>query len=264
MGEIGNFRAGGETDADLPRWVDRSLAVQLAFGAPGRLPSSGLSEEKRLHATRLLLALQASVTGKSTERIAYWNGEGFVDLAEALASDTADRNQLYIRLEDQTEIWINGSRSRSWLRRIRGLDWNLPPFGFVVRSPERVIAHLPEPDGRPGLSFIESPGSCWFSSPETLQEKDGMWFLGCIRLEKRDQGDYQLDIRQWSGSARFSFERLPLDQISSLKAVDVDGNLVRDVKIRKEDGYWLLESPANLKTVRISDHFQGGDRNLSP
>jgi hypothetical protein len=264
MGDLESFRDISNRKENRLIWMDRSLATQVAYGAPGRLPSKRLPEWKVLHMTRLIRALQDAITGQTAERIAYWNGDAFTDLAGAFADGSIARNQIYIRLTDQTEIWVNGALDQTWSRRVSGTEWQLPPFGFLVRGPEHFIAHQPSEDGSPGVIFVDTPEGCWFSNPHSLQERGGMAFTGCIRITREGEGDYRLDILQWGGEAVFSSDRIPLNQIKSLRAVDRNGQRLSSVNmIRTQEG-WILQSPDEPATVWISDEVQGGDRNLSP
>jgi hypothetical protein len=214
--------------------------------------------------TRLVRALQDAITGKTAERIAYWDGEGFVDLAGAFAHGEIERNQIYIRLTDQTEIWVNGAQDLTWSRRVGGKEWQLPPFGFLVRGPRHFIAHQPSLDGSPGVIFVETPQSCWFSNPHASMERGGMEFSGCIRITREGEGNFRLDILEWEGEARFSTDRIPLRQITSVRAVDGSGRSLSSVQMLKEEDRWVMRSPEAPARVWISDELQGGDRNLSP
>lgn len=264
MGAIESFRASGEPTEMRNIWLDRSLATQVAYGAPGRIPASGISPQKTLLAERLIAAVQEAFTGRTADRIAYWNGERFVDLGSALTDQSIRENRIYLRLNDQTEIWVNGSQNASWDRRVGGDTWTLPPFGFLIRGPDHFIVHQPDPAGSPGICFIETPTSVWFTSPGRIREKKGMTLQGSIQLHTLDEDLLRMDVEEWHGEARFSADRIPLNTPASIRALNSAGAPVADLRFTREGDNWTLKSSETLKTVWISERVGGGERNLLP
>lgn len=264
MGPLSLFTLPGEQNPSPAVLLDRSLAMQMAFGAPGRLPPEGIPEEKRTRARRLLLAAQNALHGRRLERIAYWDGTAFESLSQILLHRKDLLNQLYLRLEDQTEIWVNGASDQDWSIRVAGKDWTLPPYGFVLRGPEHFLAHLPSSTGEAGLCWVEDADSVWLSSPRSMADLGGISFQGCIRLHILGEGVCKLDITEWNGRAIFDPEHVPFDRVASVRAVDTSGSPVQDVRFLQTDGRWELTSSASLQTVWLYRDVQGGERNLSP
>ncbi|MDA3874168.1 MAG: hypothetical protein PF795_09425, partial [Kiritimatiellae bacterium] len=99
--------------------------------------------------------------GKEVDRIAYWTGDRFVDAGEAIQTDALERSQVYIRLWDQTEIWVNGDILNSWSLRVDGRELTLPPFGFVLRSEDLFVLNRPKWKKDPGSALIEQSDQKW-------------------------------------------------------------------------------------------------------
>ncbi len=170
LGELEKFRLPTERHVQEDVLLDRYLALQLAYAATGKIPKiddPGLQVKAR----RIHEVLHGHLGGREVDRIAYWTGERFVDVGEAIAGDALQRSQLYMRLQDQTEIWVNGEFSSEWALRVDGHERILPPFGFVVRSDDLFILNLPQWNNQPGSAIIEKPGSLWLYSPEAEIEE---------------------------------------------------------------------------------------------
>lgn len=160
LGTLEAFRLPTDTREDEETLLDRYLAFQLAYAATGNIPTI---ENPRLteKAERITEVLYPHLGGQEVDRIAYWTDEGFVDAGEAIQRGSLERSQLYIRLRDQTEIWVNGDLRNAWSLRVDGRDLTLSPFGFVLRSEKIFVLNNPGWKGTPGSALIETPGHTW-------------------------------------------------------------------------------------------------------
>lgn len=172
LGELVAFRLPTDGAFNEDVLLDRYLAAQLAYGAQGRSPKME-DPELREKARRFNRVLHRHLGGQEVDRIAYWTGERFVDAGEALQSDSLERSQLYIRLQDQTEIWVNGDLMNAWSLRVDGRELTLPPFGFVLRSQELFLFNRPRWKDQPGFSIIKQPRSLWRYGPEAESDLHG-------------------------------------------------------------------------------------------
>jgi hypothetical protein len=264
VGDLMTFSLPGETEDHRPVWVDRSLAYQLAYGATGIHPSVGIPEVKAQRVGRLIDILQEAISGRKAERFAYSDGTSLLSATQAMQAGTLSRNHLYIRLEDQTEIWINGSTRFSWDVRVEEREWRLPPFGFILRGPDSFVVHQPSANGLENTLVVRTPDFRWVSSPNEEVTHSGITLRGCIQLKRTGPGERILEIMDWSGSASISREVMSLQTVGTIRATDPEGNPVTDVRMMLEGDRWVLRSETPLKNVWIFERIQGEDRNFSP
>jgi len=265
MGEFSSFRDSDESPKEGSGWLDRSIATQVVYGAVGRLPPlSSVSQQNRLHARKLMDAFQEAFYHQRAERIAYWDGEDFVSLSSAFQKGIESRNQMYIRLTDQSELWVNGSDEDFWERRVGDTLWNLPPFGLLFRGPNHMIVHLPESEKTARRTGIKTPTSTWVFSLDQKFTYGGVRVQGSLHIQEEQKGEWRMDLTNWQGEARFDPETFSFDQVRSIKAIDVEGKVVSGLRFLREDQDWVLTSERNLKTVWISENLTGIERNLSP
>ena len=264
MGDTSSFAFPGEGPEFAPVWMDRSLAFQVAYGAPGRVPQDELPDWKCARAEYLVQVIQEAIAGRQAERFSYSDGKTLLDVGQAIHQGALTRNHLYIRLDDQTEIWVNGSSTLPWTVRVEEREWKLPPYGFVLRGPEAFIVHIPGPSGMNNTIVLQTPDQLWISSPEEELDQLGIRVKGCLRMTASAPGERRIDLMGWSGSASFQLETLGLRTVGSVRAVDVKGTPVPNVQMLQEEGRWVLRSETPLKTVWIFERVQGGDRKFSP
>jgi hypothetical protein len=264
LGDLEDFRLPTDTQpVQEETRLDRYLAVQLAYAATGKVPhlNNPVLQQK---AQQFNQVLHAQLSGKETDRIAYWDGERFVDVAEALQSGHLESSRLYIRLDDQTECWINGDLLEDWHIRVDGRDLRLPPFGFVIRSDDLFAMNIPASEHADGWGVIEQPDSLWLYSPDQERTEFGVRLQGALRIHQTGEDAVVLDIADWQGEVGLQASRFPFEQVGSIRAVDGQGNRHLDLHLRRVDGEWVLRSELQLKQVRIYSDLTGADLKFSP
>ncbi|MEX2608114.1 MAG: hypothetical protein WD708_12295 [Kiritimatiellia bacterium] len=263
LGDLEDFRLPTDEPGREEVLLDRCLAVQLAYAATGIIPKiedPGLQAKAR----RFNEVLHRHLTGKEVDRIAYWTGERFVDAGEALQNDALERSQLYIRLQDQTEIWVNGDLSSEWSLRVDGRELSLPPFGFVLRGQDLFVLNRPKWNDQPGSGIIKQPGDLWLYSPEAEIGESGIRVRGTLRIRQDAAEVITLEFADWRGEVVLSPGDFHLDRIGSIRAYDAEGNTNGGVAMKKVDDSWVLSSEAPLRRVVIYPELNGADLNFSP
>ena len=263
MGEISTFRSSGESLNQISRWLDRSIATQVVYGAVGRLPSSGLTDQERRHAAKLISAFQKAFADKTAQRIAYWDGNQFVSFSQVIRKGLSGQNQMYIRLSDQSELWVNGAQTETWERRVGDKTWKLPPFGLLFRGEDELIFHSPDTREDPRVTFIQTSDSTWVSSPQKEQRLGGLSLKGSLELRKLSDRQWKIEISQWEGMMRIDQNVFPFPPGTSVQGIDREGNVLSNLELVQENGYWILKSSAHLKTVWIFEEQQEMKYNLS-
>jgi hypothetical protein len=121
-------------DATRDAAVDAYLSAQIAYGAMGRLVPETLGAGRQARSFFMVDSLQKRYGGKIPKRIAYWNGEHFETVSEAIQSDALQRSQLYLSYDEDLEVWVNGHADQSWEVRVAGEVWDLPPSGWLAAA----------------------------------------------------------------------------------------------------------------------------------
>jgi|GEM_PF-1189826 len=245
------------------RRVDRMLASMVAYGAVGRLPSLEDSVLRRkVH--RYQQALQPAFDAQTTERIAYWDGARFLSAGEALHTGALLRSRLYMRLKNQTEIWVNGDYDGEWTVRVDNRSVRLPPFGFVVRGEDVLAVNGLTETGSP-LSWAETPDWVWISSSEEVVSRDGVTVRGTLYVRRAKEGaPAVLEVSDWRGEARISAERLGLSRVGTLIARDSEGRVLPDVELLREEKEWVLRGDSALRRVTVYEEVRGAEANFLP
>lgn len=235
LGPTSGFRLPGEPYREEVI-VHRQIAAQIAYGACGRLPE--VSRPELLdRAKRILGPMHQLFTTDTVVRLAWWDGQRFVEAGEAMRSGDWVRSRVYFRMESGTEIWVNGDLHGNWRIRAGGDQYELPPSGFMVRGEDLRMVHAQD---EAGLAYTAAwtPAVRWLDSPSSTQHFSGMAGRGLLRLERDDAKQ----------RASFSFRDARGEIFVSSEAVAGRRNAVGSVTVSAgdavemsaaEDGWWI-------------------------
>jgi len=263
LGDPADFSLPGDDAPDEALLLDRMIATQIAYGACGQIPDlkdPGL----RLKAHRLLGTLQTLLDGRTCERIAYAGDNGFVDAAEALRLDVLHRSRLYLRLDDQTEIWVNGDLLDAWTLRVDDQRLVLPPFGFVLRGPKGWVIQALNEQGKPFAATI-APEQVWLHSPQGRSRFGGLELHGsaCV-TPARDNAPAQIELDMWTGDVSVDATLLGLRQAGTVRGEDQAGNAIAAVPLELKGDVWVLRSDAPLRRVSVHGRVVGAETKFLP
>ena len=134
--------------------LDRALATTLAYGWQTRVGPTWTAGRAR-RVSFMMHAIQRRALGQPVVQLRYRTDLGLAPLARALRDDQWRRSQLYLLLGDALELWINGHPEEVWTVELAGRDYELPPFGWLVRGDD-LFAFSGLYEGR-RIDFVESP-----------------------------------------------------------------------------------------------------------
>lgn len=263
LGPLDDFRLPTDAVRSEELLLNRYLAMQVAYAAMGRIPEIQ-NPLLRSKSERIQRLLQPRFAGVRDERIAYWNGERFLDAGEAIQQGVLADSQMYIRLEGETEIWVNGNLFDAWQVRVDGRDIVLPPFGFVVRGNDFFVMNLPRDARHDGLCLLETEGQVWVSSPDKEVDALRMRLQGCLQIERSPDGGLIMDIADWHGEARFNADLLKLKKVGSVRGVNDRGEPIPDLHFERIGDEWILQTDAPLRRLWISPEISGREMKFSP
>lgn len=263
LGKLDGFSLPTDTTRNEETLLNRMLAMQVAYGAFGPTPEL-VDPILKTKAKRIQAMLQPHFAGARVERIAYGDGTSLVEAGEALQADVLKKSRLYIRLDTETEMWVNGDLFADWSVRVDGRTFELPPFGFVIRGNELFVMNSPKNEHNQGLCLLAGPEQIWVSSPDQKVEELGMRIQGCLQVLRKNDGKVQIDIGDWYGEARIEAGVLKLERIGTIRGIDQNGEAVTDIRIKQDGDHWILQSDSRLQRVWISPEISGREMKFSP
>jgi len=262
LGPLESMRLPGGEDEDESVLLDRYLALQAAYAATAAVPEIR-DPALRDKAERLLETLDAAIRGAEAERIAYWHEGRFLDAGEARSEQVLNAGRLYLRLSNQTEMWVNGNLTEEWTVRIDGVSFSLPPFGFAVRGENLLLTRHPSTDSEPELARILQPGRVWLHSPEHVHEEAGLRVRGSLDLRQTENG-LHLSAPDWRGEVTLLTSHFPLRRLDSITAYDRQGNEVEDLDVEQTEEALRLRSSSDVQTLNLVLDTPGFEFNPLP
>lgn len=263
LGTLEDFRFAEEEEASIDLLADRMLASVIAYGATGRMPAMADGASRR-KLWRFQRALHPRLAAATPDRIAYWDGERFLDMARAMANEAWRESRLYLRLADATEIWVNGHKTEDWEVRVDGEVHRLPPFGFVVRGTDLFALSAAVEGGSP-LWILETPDTLWIHSPDRETAYAGFAVRGSVQWRRR-KGEkiVELTVGRGGGRARMEADRLGLTTVGTVEAENEEGEALSDVSLVREGGQWVLQGVEEGARIRIHPTVRGREKNFVP
>lgn len=158
MGDTAGFRFPDEETVPPEALFWRQIAAQIAYTAAGRIPDVEDGALRDL-AHNILAPVHERFTRSRVVRLLYWNGSRLQTAGEAVADGSLALSMLYFRLESGEEVWVNGSRSETWLLQIRGESYTLPPFGFFMLGEDFSLMRVQTAEGS-AIQF-QGAGASW-------------------------------------------------------------------------------------------------------
>jgi len=245
--------------------VDRLLALQIAYGATGKVAYSS-DFEAYCRAYRILSVLHPRVGRQGVDRIAYWDGARFLDMGEALVEGALTRSQIYIRLQDATEIWVNGDTEQDWQVRVDGKELKLPPFGFVVRGEDFFV--LRGHEGESGLlAVVEHGEGVWLQSPEDETGIPGLEAHGCVYVDAAGAPQV-LEVTLCPGVQEIHIdpEMFGMDRVGTVELLDGEGRLVPEAALVDDEARpgKRLRNPESVRKIRIFREIRAHETKFVP
>lgn len=264
LGSTREFRQAHDPAGREEAAVQRQIATQIAYGACGRLPAAE-DPLLRERAKRVLTPLHRMFTANRVARVAYRHGDLLLDLPEAIETGALERSQLYLRLENGTEIWVNGDPFGNWRVRVADTLHELPPNGFIVRGDEFLLLHALNPDGFPHTAS-RAPGEVWLDSPASRHLFEGLSAQGSVRVLRGQRGQpTEIELSGPAlGAIHLSPAVLGLESVGTLRATDATGGEVTGVTLQREEEKWVLHAPPELRALRVFPRPVGPETKFSP
>jgi hypothetical protein len=208
--------------------------------------------------------LHPRLAGATADRIAYWDGERFVEATAAAMAGVLSDSRLYLRLNDATEVWVNGHPTEAWEVRVDGETYRLSPFGFVMRGKD-LFALSTRTESGSTRCILENPDSVWIHSTDREMSWSGLTARGCVQLRKGlVEGAVRLTIADWEGLVRIQVERLGMERIGTVQAVDAEGRQIPGAFLQREGNEWILRSDVPPAEVRIFPTVRGSEKYFVP
>jgi len=121
-------------------WFDRFTAATIAFGHIGFLTYEW-GFEATLKGYYQLQALQQRYAGIPVREIRYHDGQELVDTSTAIFTDAYKRRHIFVEYENGLRLWVNLNMTADWPVDLDGIDYLLPPTGYLAFRPEDILAY---------------------------------------------------------------------------------------------------------------------------
>jgi hypothetical protein len=223
MGSLDEFFSG------VPGWssradrsLDEYLAAQIAYGRAGRVVELRWGLRRVCRSYYMMQQLQTRYGGRAARRVAYWDGEHFWPVSEALVNGAWQRSQLYTSYPGDLEVWVNGSVNASWTVK-RGRDtWTLPPYGWVAAGPDFLDVSA-ELDGR-RVDYVDSPAYIYYDGGDAWTPFRGVACAGSLVITRATvEGAATWRVLDITGAGRFGFRPPGAGPALRARAIDGDG-----------------------------------------
>ncbi len=232
--------------------LDRWLALHVAYGSSSLRPPANGGMAERWRVWRVMSMLQRLLRHRRCERIAYWNGDAFIGVAEASLKQPEALNRLYLRLSDGVEIWVNGASNEGWPLRVAGQQFILGPYSFVLRHNDGYLYNGKNEAGD-RVSLARDGKRHWIHSPSRPLRYAGMEVQGLLEVDEAE-GERPAELRApkgawdvWVSARAMGF--LPGE---SLQAKSLDGAKLPGLELSQEDEGWRLRGAALPSRILVS------------
>ncbi len=190
---------------NLDRAIDRFLLHTLAYGHIGWLVEEEHGMARTCRSYYLLQAVQARYGLETPQRIAYWDGQGLVNVSEALDRNLpATRRQLHVEYANGLKLWLNDHPTENWVVEADGRKRILPPAGWAACHAK---------SGLDSYSALEGSRVDFLACPEYLyQDGRGQLFSTPAAASRgglaiRPLNARQLEVVHISGEEAFTVRR---------------------------------------------------------
>ena len=128
-------RAGVHSD-----WFDRWVAWTLACGHIAQL-TGDWGNAGLLKSFYIVQPAQQHYARVPVKRIRYFDGERLVSTSQAIQSAAVERNQICVEYTNGLIVYVNGSWADDWMATATGRTWLLPPAGFLLQRPGKLLEY---------------------------------------------------------------------------------------------------------------------------
>ncbi|MEM7391705.1 MAG: hypothetical protein AAF492_05085, partial [Verrucomicrobiota bacterium] len=201
------FNRRPENDTEAVQMIDRMLATQVAYGCMGRLADRAWSDELAVRSYYMMRELQQLYAMKTPLRTAWWNGEHFVPVSEAIGDGSVTAGRMYLSYPDELEIWVNGSHDRDWTVKQGEHTWHLPPAGWLAVGSSMFELSATVDGAR--LDVVETPSFIYYDGRGRRKPFRGVASSGPISFRLIEDGEAKrIEILDLSRSGDFAFGAL--------------------------------------------------------
>jgi len=224
---------------------DRFTAATIAFGHQGTFTNRvfrGYSTDIKTY--YLLTPLQHLYAMRRAEEIRYRNpADGrMLTTTDALLSGAYRESQVYVRYETGLDVWVNGSLRNPWRVEVGGVQYTLPPSGFVCRGPNNTLVYSVQTDA--GRVDYASSGDTRFIDTRGNRQTIGPFDTdGAAILRPSGEGTWTLWPLGNVTVLRVRLRDLGVGEKPSVFALDENGQPLPGAGAAVEDGW--LNVPTN-------------------
>jgi len=143
-------------------WFDRWIAWTLACGHIAQL-TTDWGNAGLLKSFYMVQPAQQHYALVPVKRIRYFDGGRLVDTSDAIRSGALDRSQVCVDYANGLTVYVNGSWHDDWIVNAAGRLWVLPPAGFLLHRPDKLLEYSAFVGSR-RIDCVETRDACYLDS----------------------------------------------------------------------------------------------------
>lgn len=229
-------------------WFDRFTAATVAFGHIGFLTYEW-GFEATLKGYYQLQALQQRYATVPVREIRYHDGEGLLDTSAAILSDAYKRRHIFVEYENGLRVWVNLSRSLDWPIERDGIQYLLPPTGYLAARPGDILTYSAVLDGH-RHELVECADYLYLDSRDAFVRTGTLAASGAVAV--KPESGTAWEIIPATRADEVSIHRAWLGQDARMhfgaEALNEAGDVIGNAEVRI-GGDWITVMPLDREDL---------------
>lgn len=136
-----------------------------------------------LHLYALMQGVQREYLTDTVRDIRYHDGSALVTTSRALAEDTHRLGRVHVRYERGLTVAVNYNAEESWRMESGGRSFELPPYGWLIEKPGKILAYSARIEGR-RVDFARCPDYLYMNTGDAPCREGPLEVDGAVLLKR--------------------------------------------------------------------------------
>ena len=176
----------GQKPASVPFY--KYVATSLAYG---HMLLIGYGYFPPMSATIQYYALmqgpQQEYLTDTVSEISYHDGEQFLPTSQALQADAHKLGRVRVLYSRGLTVTVNLNPEQEWTVAQEGVDYVLPPYGWVISKPGEILAYSATTSGQ-RHDYVQCPDYTYLNTGDATMRVGPLEVQGAAWLKKQDDG----------------------------------------------------------------------------
>ena len=177
--------------------------------------------------------------------IEYHDGEKFVSTSQALMENSIENRRVHIRYLRGMDIFVNFNATNNWQVTNEGIEYTLPPYGWVICKPNAILAFSAIMNGK-RVDYTQTADYIYFNTGEQYFAQGPVGVKGAVYIKKQVGQARVIPCGSLGKWEKFWHPDLPKDLYDiQLAEIDTDRGC-QDLTINTQ---FLIKNPADKTKV---------------